>query len=94
MKDVERIKIMGIDVDKVTNEDVLVYFDDCMNEDRCHHIVTLNPEMILEAQHNSAFKELLETADLKFPDGIGLVYASKIVGSPLKERVYRQALLP
>ena len=87
MKDCKSIRIMGIDCDAVTKAEVLAYFDDYLAEERCHHIITLNPEMILEAQTNSEFKELLSKADLKFPDGIGLVYASKIVGEPLTERV-------
>ena len=87
MKNAETIKIMGIDVDKVTKAEALEIFSDLLESEGCSQIITLNPEMIIEAQTNEGFRELLKTAELRFPDGIGIVYASKIIKEPLSERV-------
>lgn len=46
-----------------------------LGEDRFHHIVTLNPEMIMLAQNDREFKEALEAADLRVPDGAGIIWA-------------------
>ena len=87
MKKAETIKILGIDVDKVTKAEALAIFSELLEGDGCSQIITLNPEMLIEAQTNEAFRELLKTAELRFPDGIGLVYASKIIKEPLSEIV-------
>jgi N-acetylglucosaminyldiphosphoundecaprenol N-acetyl-beta-D-mannosaminyltransferase len=50
-------------------------------------IVTPNPEQIVYAQKDSHFRELLNQADVALPDGIGVVWASKILQ---KERDRRQ----
>ena len=45
-------------------------------------IVTPNPEQIVYSFHHPHFKEILNQADVALPDGIGLVWASKILSSP------------
>lgn len=40
-----------------------------------HHVVTLNPEMILLAEHSAAFRAAVNAADVRVPDGAGLVWA-------------------
>jgi len=50
-------------------------------------IFTPNPEFLVKAGEDSSFRKLLKEADINFPDGIGLVWASKILGTPIKERI-------
>jgi N-acetylglucosaminyldiphosphoundecaprenol N-acetyl-beta-D-mannosaminyltransferase len=50
-------------------------------------IVTANPEIVMQAKNDSSFHEVISSADMITPDGIGIVYASKLLGHPLKERV-------
>jgi N-acetylglucosaminyldiphosphoundecaprenol N-acetyl-beta-D-mannosaminyltransferase len=50
-------------------------------------VVTPNPEFIVFAQANPWFKKILNQADLAIPDGVGLVWASKLLGNPIKERI-------
>ena len=45
-------------------------------------IVTPNPEMLMAIQKNSLFKEALQTADIRIPDGIGVLWASKFLTLP------------
>ena len=51
------------------------------------HVVTANPEVVMNAERNPAFKEMLDQVELITPDGIGVVIASKILQTPLAERV-------
>ncbi len=44
-------------------------------------IVTPNPEQLVLAKNNLAFSEVLNQADVAIPDGIGLVWASRILSS-------------
>lgn len=41
----------------------------------------------LAAEKDADFRQVLNSADLVIPDGIGVVYSAKILGTPLKERV-------
>ncbi len=41
------------------------------------HIVTPNPEILLEAQKNHKFLEVLHKADLSIPDGTGILWSAK-----------------
>ena len=49
-------------------------------------IVTPNPEIVQAAKKDSEFKNVLNSADIVTPDGIGIVYASKILGGNINER--------
>ena len=40
-------------------------------------ICTANPEFVMKAQHDRAFFDLLNRADLVVPDGVGLLWAAR-----------------
>ncbi len=50
-------------------------------------IFTPNPEMVMEARRNKEFMEILNSSAMNVPDGIGIVYASRLTSSPIRERV-------
>ena len=49
--------------------------------------VTVNPLMVVTAGRDREFADILERADLLVPDGVGILWAAKKMGSPLPERV-------
>ena len=51
------------------------------------HIVSLNPELAIIAQHNSAFKKILSEAEIQICDGTGVYFACNILGIPCEERI-------
>src|SRR3989339_2214591 len=51
------------------------------------HIVSLNPENLVAATENESFKRVVETAQIKIIDGIGVVLAGRLVGIEVGERV-------
>lgn len=87
MTESKRIEILGIPVDPVTQEEALSRFRRLMDAPGCSLIVTPNSEIVLNASKDPELKALISGASLIIPDGIGLVYASRIIGKPLKERV-------
>jgi N-acetylglucosaminyldiphosphoundecaprenol N-acetyl-beta-D-mannosaminyltransferase len=54
--------------------------------------VTVNPEFVMEARRNSAFRRVLAAADLATPDGFGLLLVARYRGTPLRGRVTGVAL--
>jgi len=51
------------------------------------HAVTLNPEMVMAARHDIGLREAIVGADLVLPDGIGVVWALRLRGEAVPERV-------
>lgn len=51
------------------------------------HIVSINPENIILAQSDKEFKRIIETAQIKINDGVGVVLAARILGVPIGDRL-------
>lgn len=83
----EKVNILGVNVDKITFDDAVSYIMKMLNEPGNHAVFTPNSEIILMAYKDENFCGILNSADLLTADGVGVVYASKIVGSPVPERV-------
>ena len=82
-----KTEVLGIAFDNVTLEQAAEMGAAMLDENRFHYVVTPNPEFILSAEKDETFRKLLNAADLVIPDGIGVVYSAKILGTPLQERV-------
>jgi len=87
MRSFKRINILDVPVDMVNNKQAMDVFKEMMEKDGCELIVTPNSEIVLNATKDLELKKLIEQAGLVIPDGIGIVYASRILGEPLSERV-------
>ncbi len=79
--------IWGIPIDMVDRKEAMDIFKELISRDGTDMIVTPNSEIVMSAVNDRRLSELIKSASLVIPDGIGLVYASKIMGTPLKERV-------
>jgi N-acetylglucosaminyldiphosphoundecaprenol N-acetyl-beta-D-mannosaminyltransferase len=83
----KRVRILDVPVDMVSHAEALDVFDALLRTAGCSLIVTPNSEILWNASKDAGLKAILCDADLVIPDGIGLVYASRVIGSPLSERV-------
>lgn len=82
-----RVDILGVAFDNVTMEEAVARAQELMEEDAPHLVVTPNAEIVQQARADAEFSALIAGADLVIPDGVGVIYASKILGRPLKGRV-------
>ncbi len=83
----KKIDILGVLVDHVNMEEALSRLTDWLKEDSAHSVFTPNSEIIMVAHKDPDFCKTLNSGDLIVADGIGVVYASKILKYPLPERV-------
>ena len=83
----KKIDIMGTRINNVTMEETINVCENKLVNGEQYVIYTPNTEFIMMAKKDEEFKELLNKSDLNIPDGIGLIYASKIKKHPLKEKV-------
>ena len=78
--------ILGVSIDDLTLEEAIEAGAALLETAEFHYVVTPNPEFILSAKKDENFRAVLNQAELALPDGIGVVYAAKILGRPLKGR--------
>lgn len=83
----KRLNILGVHVDKVTKNEALDHFKNMLKSDNCQMIITPNSEIVMNAAKDAQLKTIINHSDMVIPDGIGIVYASRILREPLKERV-------
>ncbi len=83
----DTVDILGVNIDNVTMEEALANAVELVSEEGVSTIYTPNPEIVMEAYNDAGFADVLNSADMCVPDGIGVIYGAKYLGTPLKERV-------
>jgi len=81
------VDVLGVPVHNVSRAETVELLREMAKEGGVHHVVTVNPEFIMIAQNNCEFLTVLRGAALSLPDGTGIVWASRILGTPVRERV-------
>lgn len=82
-----RTDILGVAFDNVTMAEAVDRAMALLEREGPHLVVTPNAEIVQQARSDPEFAALIAQTDLVLPDGVGVVYASKILGRPLKGRV-------
>ncbi|GAC1411377.1 MAG: WecB/TagA/CpsF family glycosyltransferase [Candidatus Velthaea sp.] len=80
-------EILGCRVDAVDRAGAVARIVELAQSARGALVVTLGVEMVMAAQRNAQFREIVNGADLVTCDTIGLLLASRVRGGPLRERV-------
>jgi len=75
-----KINILGVNINIYNKKQVLTKIKEFLIDGQQHIIVTPNPEIILEANKDKEFFDILNKADLAVPDGVGLKLAGWLVG--------------
>lgn len=86
-KKMSKIDVLGIKFDNVNMQEAVAKCQDFISSDTSNLIVTPNPEIVMSAKDNPEFKNIINSASLVIPDGIGIIKGARILGTPLKERV-------
>ncbi len=82
-----RINIMGVGFDSLTLSEAVDRAEALISERRAAYVVTPNPEIVMTCWENPDAMEAVQNADLVLPDGVGVVYGAKILGTPLKGKL-------
>ncbi|MDQ7093042.1 WecB/TagA/CpsF family glycosyltransferase [Desulfosporosinus sp. PR] len=93
-----KVRILGITVDIYSMAETVEKIRDAIEERRLLRVVTANPEMIYASEQDPALRQVINSADLVTPDGIGVVWAARRLGTKARERVtgidLMQAIFP
>ena len=82
----DKVNILGVNVDMVTIEQAADKIIGFLGEDKLHSVFTPNAEIIMAAYRDKEFADILNRSELLTADGIGVVYASRILKKPISER--------
>jgi len=77
----------GVRADDVTWDEMLAHIEGYIAEGKPHQIVTINPEFVMTARRDPEFRAVINNSALALPDGVGLLWAGRLLGQPLRERV-------
>lgn len=83
----KEISVLEIPFLNTTEHDLVRYTENILLKKEKQFIVTANPEIVMYAQKDDHYKQILRSANIVIPDGIGIIIASKMLGTPLKERI-------
>jgi N-acetylglucosaminyldiphosphoundecaprenol N-acetyl-beta-D-mannosaminyltransferase len=75
----EKIEILKVRFDKITLNEAAEKATKWAKESKQRLITTPNPEIVLEAQKNSKFLEILNKSDINIADGTGILWASRYI---------------
>jgi N-acetylglucosaminyldiphosphoundecaprenol N-acetyl-beta-D-mannosaminyltransferase len=82
-----RVEILGCGVDVVDSAEALNRIVTFVRDGRPAQVVTFGAEMAVRACHDERYRDAVNGADLVVADTVGIVWASRMVGTPLRERV-------
>lgn len=88
-----RVDLDGTGFDRITEDEVVAVVRDAIAAGRGGRIMTPNIDILRQAQVDAGVRAYLDDADLVVADGMPLVWASRLSGTPLPERVAGSSLV-
>jgi N-acetylglucosaminyldiphosphoundecaprenol N-acetyl-beta-D-mannosaminyltransferase len=89
----DRVELDGTGIDRITEAEVVAVVRDALAHGRGGRILTPNIDILRRAQADAECRRHLDDADLIVADGMPLVWASRLGGQPLPERVAGSSLI-
>lgn len=83
----DSVTLLGMRVDRVSPDETLTAIDGFIADGSPHHIVTADASMVVLARHDPVLHAIVETAALVTPDGAGILWASRLLGTPVPHKV-------
>lgn len=81
------IPLLKVRVNDVNMRDTLSLCDDFIHSRTPHHIITLDASMCVMAEQDEKLRKIIEDSALITPDSVGILWACKRTGNPLRGRV-------
>jgi N-acetylglucosaminyldiphosphoundecaprenol N-acetyl-beta-D-mannosaminyltransferase len=89
----DRVQLDGTGIDRITEAEVVAVVREALAQGRGGRIITPNVDILRRAQAEPEVRHHLDDADLIVADGMPLVWASRLGGAPLPERVAGSSLI-
>ncbi len=83
----QRVELMGCLVDNLTMEETLDTVEGFIATGRPHQHVVVNVDKLVKARDDAELRRIINECSLINADGMPVVWASRLLGKPLKARV-------
>lgn len=83
----DKVSILGVTVHNVTSAQAIEAIDRFVSSRTPHKIIVANAAKLVKAQKDPELLQALRTSDLVTADGISIVFAARVFGVRLAERV-------
>jgi N-acetylglucosaminyldiphosphoundecaprenol N-acetyl-beta-D-mannosaminyltransferase len=88
------IALLGVAFDNLTLRETVGRIEEMIASRRSHYVVTANVDFLMQARRDLELRRILLNAPLVLCDGMPLVWASRLFGNPLPERVAGADVVP
>lgn len=82
-----RMRLLGLPIDLLDMEETLDVIEEMIGDHGSHQHVVLNAAKVVEAQRSDALRDAIEGCDVVNADGMSVVWAGRLLGAPVPERV-------
>lgn len=82
-----RANLFGVGIDALGMEETVAHVAGLVGSNRPAWVMTLNPEYLYQCRFDPRLLDLARRADLVTADGEGIVWACRVAGCPVPERV-------
>ena len=83
----DAITLMGCRIDNLSMEETLVRIEEFIRSGKPHQHVVVNVDKLVKASRDPELRRIVNDCALVNADGMPVVWASRLLGKPLKERV-------
>jgi len=90
----EVFELLGLKIDNIPMQSAIQTIQEALLEKRQSAVFFVNPDCMNQSVANHDYRKALTEADFLLPDGIGLVIAGKLLGTPLRENINGTDMLP
>lgn len=87
------VSILGVSFSDRTMDETVALLVRAVEDGRTVHVVTANPEIVMQARRNPDYAAAVRGADLIVPDGVGILIGARLLGRAIPERVAGYDLL-
>ncbi len=87
LDDTNVVNILGIPVDNLSREQAVVKTIKMIEKGGTNHVIFLNPYKIQRINFNTDLKLIFSKASMYLTGGAGIQWASRMLGSPIRERI-------
>jgi N-acetylglucosaminyldiphosphoundecaprenol N-acetyl-beta-D-mannosaminyltransferase len=89
----DRVEILGCNVDRVSLESATRKIEELIGVGGAHQAIILPVASLMHGRRDQRFRDICNGASVVLPDGVPLLWASRILGAPIPGRVAGSDLL-
>jgi len=82
-----RIEVFGCPIDNLSMSETIELIDTMIQSRKPHQHVVVNADKLLKLREDENLKQIISSCDIINADGMPIVWASRLIGKKLKERV-------